>query len=339
MSPKRGHSHFPFLRSRSRDAAPVPGRASRQRGVALITAVLIVALATILATQLGFESALEQRRSIGMLYMDQAFQVSLGAEAWAAKYLRDDLANSPQTDNLSERWATPIPPIPLEGGPIEGSLEGQIEDLTGRFNLNNLINANGQRDAEGVRELKQLLTILELEPKWADIIADWIDQDTQPNIPDGGEDSLYLSQAPPYRSANIPITTTSEILAIPEFGLERYQRLAPYIAALPVGTKVNVCTASGVVLDALNEGIVQFSIDQPGLAKAREQGCFPTLQDYQNGLSAGTRQLLQNRIAEKTEYFGLRALVTLGTTEFSLYSLMVRDQTGVRVVMRTFGAE
>lgn len=321
---------------RERGALP---RRPRQRGVALITAVLIVALATILATQMGFDSALEQRRSLGMLYLDQAFQVSLGAEAWAAKYLRDDQANSAQKDHLGERWATPIPPIPLEGGPIEGTLEGQIEDLTGRFNLNNLVNPEGSRNTEQVRVFQALLNLLELEPKWADIIADWIDQDTQPNIPDGGEDSLYLSQAPPYRSANMPITSASEILAIPEFGLERYQRLAPYITALPVGTTVNVCTASGVLLDAMSNGIVQFSTDVPGLAKAREQECFPSLQEYQAGLDVAARGRLENRLSETTQYFGLRALVTLGTTDFSLYSLMVRDQTGVRVVMRNFGAE
>ena len=54
-----------------------------QRGVALITAVLIVALATILATRIGFEGALEQRRSSTAMILDQAYLVGLGAEAWA----------------------------------------------------------------------------------------------------------------------------------------------------------------------------------------------------------------------------------------------------------------
>src|SRR5687767_2976887 len=99
----------------------------RQRGVALIMAVLIVALAVILATQIGFDSAVEQRRSSTILSLDQGFMVAVGAEAWAAKYLREDLQDGNSVDHLGEQWAMPIPPIPVDGGQIEG----QIEDMQG----------------------------------------------------------------------------------------------------------------------------------------------------------------------------------------------------------------
>ena len=58
-----------------------PLRRGRQRGVALITAVLMVALATMLAVDVGFRGFLDQRRSGTLLAMDQALQVALGAEA------------------------------------------------------------------------------------------------------------------------------------------------------------------------------------------------------------------------------------------------------------------
>jgi general secretion pathway protein K len=310
-----------------------------QRGVALITAVLIVALATILATQIGFDSALEQRRSAGVLLLDQAFQVGLGAEAWAASYLKDDAAKTTD-DHLAENWATPIPPIPIDGGFIEG----QMEDLQGRFNLNNLIDVHGEPNGEPIREFKNLLAVLELEPKWADLIVDWLDNDTQPIFPDGGEDSVYLSQAPPYRTPNAAITSASELLALPGFGLERYQKLRPHVTALPVGTKINVCTATGAVLDALDEsGIAQFSIDPEGLAKNRERGCFPTVNDFLATVSPNRQSAVQEQIAATSSYFGLRAFVTIGTTEFSLYSLLYREPNTsgglVRPVMRNFGAE
>lgn len=312
----------------------------QQRGVALITAVLIVALATILATQIGFDSALEQRRSAGVLLLDQAFEVGLGAEAWAASYLKDDVAKSTE-DHLAENWATPIPPIPIEGGFIEG----QMEDLQGRFNLNNLVDASGAPNLEAIREFKNLLTVLELETKWADLMVDWLDEDTQPVFPDGAEDSVYLSQAPPYRTPNTAITSVSELLAIADFGLERYQKLRPHVAALPRGTKINVCTASGAVLDALEEtGTAQFSIDPEGLAKNRERGCFPRVDDFINTINdANLRTDVQSQTAETTNYFGLHAFVTIGTTEFSLYSLLYREPITsggqVRPVMRNFGAE
>ena len=91
---------------------PTPIRV-RQRGVALITAVLIVALATILAVNIGFNGFLDQRRSATRFALDQGLQVALGAEAWAADTLRRDAMQSGKQDTLTEEWATPIPPIPI----------------------------------------------------------------------------------------------------------------------------------------------------------------------------------------------------------------------------------
>jgi general secretion pathway protein K len=312
-------------------------KARRQRGVAILMVMVIVALATILATQIGFDSVLEQRRSAAVLTMDQAFEIGLGAEAWAASYLKKDFDDDPKVDHPAERWATPIPPIPIDGGKIEG----QLSDLQGRFNVNNLVDANGVRNPEAMRQFKNLLSELQLEPKWAGILADWLDADTQPDFPDGGEDNVYTSQTPPYRTANGPITSVSELLALPEFGLERYLKLRPFITALPVGSKINVCTAPGMVIDALNDGTLEYGVDAESLARSRQQHCFPTLSDIQGAFSADAWRMAQPSMAETSEYFQLAAIVTIGTTEYSLYSLLQRDPSNglVRPVMRSFGAE
>lgn len=316
----------------------MPARTSmlrRQRGVALITAVLIVALATILATQIGFDSALEQRRSSTILLLDQAFLVGLGAEAWAASYLKDDLENSKQ-DHLGERWATPIPPIPIDGGAIEGS----VEDMQGRFNLNELVTAEGAVNTEGLREFQNLLGALELESKWAAILADWLDVDTQPTFPDGAEDDLYTAQIPPYRAANGPITSVSELLALPGFDLERYQRLRPYVTALPIGTRINLCTAAGVVIDALSDGTKEFGVDLEGLARQRKERCFPTVDDLKAAFGEDAFNRVSSRVEEKSSFFRLTALVSIGTTQMSLYSLLQRDTSGmVRPVLRSLGTD
>jgi general secretion pathway protein K len=308
----------------------------RQRGVALITAVLIVALATLLATQIGFDSALEQRRSAAVLTLDQAFQVGLGAEAWAAYYLKKDFEDDPKQDHLAERWATPIPPIPIDGGKIEG----QLVDLQGRFNINNLVDSQGQEDPEAIREFSQLLSELDLESKWVNIIVDWLDGDTNPKFPDGAEDSVYTSQTPPYRTANAPITSITELLALPDFGAERFAKLKPFITALPVGTALNTCTAPGLVIDAMNDGTLEYGVNAQSLAQSRQRHCFPTKNDLQAAFGPNY-QKVETRLAETSQYFQLTALVTIGTTEFSLYSLLQRDPaTGlVRPVMRSFGAE
>ena len=97
--------------------------------------------------------------------------------------------------------------------------------------------------------------------------------DIAPSNPDGAEDSVYMGQTPPYRTANRYITSTSELLALPGFGRDRYKRLAPYLSALPYGTQLNVCTADPVVLDAFGPpGVNQYSADVEQFAKNRAAG-------------------------------------------------------------------
>ena len=307
----------------------------RQRGIALITAVLMVALATMLAVGVVYRGVLDQRRTATMFAMDQAWEIALGAEAWAADFLQRDLQQS-QGDNLSETWAQPLPPLPVEGG----SVAGRLVDLQGRFNLNNLVFADGTPNPDAIAQFSRLLVALDLEPNWASIMADWIDLDTQPGFPDGAEDNVYLGQAPPYLAANMPITRASEIMALPGFGPERWAKLKPYVAALPVGTTLNVCTAPGVVLDSLSEGVVEFGRSPEELAKRRGDGCFPSLNDLRGALGDTDYDKLKDGLSESSSYFGATVWVTIGTTDFTLYSLLVRGQGGlVRPQLRSFGTE
>lgn len=323
----------------------------RQRGVALIMAVLIVALAVILATQIGFDSVLEQRRSTTVLSIDQAFEVGLGAEAWAASFLQQDIKDDndrgKRVDQPSENWATPIPPIPVDGG----SMEGQLEDMQGRFNLNQVVKFEGGqliKDPLGYARFKKLLELLQMEPKWADILVDWIDSNPTPEFPEGAEDNVYTLLNPPYRTANSPMVSISELLALPEFGIERYRKIRPYVTALPLNTTLNVCTASGVVLDSYLPG-QEYSLQTPEqLARARAENnqgnCFPQLNTFvelaTRGLQDPAKSEIQNALSENTDYFRATIVVTLGTTEFTLYSLLHRESSGlVHPVMRSFGTD
>jgi general secretion pathway protein K len=307
----------------------------RQRGVALITAVLMVALATMLAVDVGFRGFLDQRRSGTLFALDQGYEVALGAEAWAADFLKKDQQQS-KTDHFGETWARPLPPLPIEGGTVEG----RLEDMQGRFNLNNLIHADGTTNADAVKQLERILAMLEIEPKWAIVMADWIDQDVQPGFPDGAEDSVYTGQNPPHLTANMPITRASELLVLPGFGPERFARLKPYVSALPVGTPVNVCTAPGVVLDAFSEDSREFSLNPEDLAKRRKDVCFPTLEELRGSLGDEIYNQVKKSLTESSNYFRSTVWVTIGTTQFTLYSLLARGGTGsVRPALRSFGSE
>ena len=306
----------------------------RQRGVALIMAIVMVAIATVLAVRIGTRASLDMRRTAGLIALDQAWHVALGAEAWAAEVLRKDREDS-ETDHPGERWAQPIPPLPVDGGTVRGALE----DMQGRFNLNNLLMDNGTVNESAVQRFERLLEKAGADQRWARIAADWLDSDTVPGFPDGAEDGNYLSQNPPYRSANGPVTTITELMALPGMTLEEYLRIRPYVAAVPLGTKINLCTASAPILAALVEGGTDFG-DTDSLLAKRRAGCFPTIEDVKATLSNEDFLALQPAISESSDWFRAVTAVSIGTSELTLYSLIERNDNGSsRTVLRSTGTE
>ncbi|HEY7752431.1 MAG TPA: type II secretion system minor pseudopilin GspK [Steroidobacteraceae bacterium] len=306
----------------------------RQRGVALITAIVLVAIATIIAVHLGTRASLDLRRTAGLLALEQGWHVALGAEAWASEVLREDREDS-QTDHLAEPWAQPLPPLPVDGGEVRGALE----DMQGRFNVNNLLTGSGEVNEVSLARFERLLEQVGADRRWARILADWLDADTIPGFPEGAEDGVYLSQSPPYRAANGPVTSTTEMLALPGMTLEEFARIRPYVAALPVGTTINLCTAKAPLLAALIEGGTDFG-DAESLANNRRDDCFPTLADLQATLDAAQYQGLLPAISETSNWFRAVTAVRIGTSELTLYSLIERNGAGgSRTVLRSTGTE
>lgn len=306
----------------------------KQRGVALIMAIVLVALATVLAVRIGTRAALDLRRTAGLVALDQGWHVALGAEAWAAEVLREDIDDS-ETDHLGEAWAQPLPPLPVDGGEVRGALE----DMQGRFNLNNLVNSDREPDEESIVRFEHLLVLVGAQPRWARIMADWLDADTLAGIPEGAEDSTYLSQNPPYRTANGLVTTTTEMMALPGMTRDEFERIRPFVAALPVGTRINLCTAKAPVLAALVEGGTDFG-DADLLAANRRDGCFPTSDDVHRTVGDDKWQQLEDKVSESSDWFRAVTAVRIGTSEFTLYSLIERNgNTAIHTVVRSTGSE
>jgi general secretion pathway protein K len=313
-----------------------PGR-SRQRGIALLVAILLVAIGTIIAAALAYENAMTARRSAATFAFDQTILVGQAAEALAAWGLREVRKTDPSHIYIGQGWDKPQGPFEVVPGVM---LTAQLEDVSGRFNLNSLVNSDGTPNKVAVAAFQQLLVNLQMEPMWAGYLVDWIDQDATPQNPDGAEDSVYMGQQPPYRTPNMYITSTTEILALPGFGRDRYKKLAPYIVALPIDAKINICTAPGPVLDAFIPGRVEFGQDADALLKNRENAaaCFPTQAEYQQSFESPQQySQAQSMFAQTSSYFRLTSFVTIDTAEFNLYSLLLMDQTGsVRPLIRTF---
>ena len=323
----------------------------RQRGIALIIAMILVALATILATKLSFDGFLEQRRAVRMLAAEQALHFAMGAEALAADALSQDLQSSASLTTLTAPWAQATQPLPItpdndpEGEPI-GTLQGAVEDMQGRFNLNSLalLGADGKtEDPRPLEQFQRLLVSVGVEAKWAGMARDWIDQDETVGNPDGAEDSVYTSQTPPYRTGNWPMMSPSELMNLPGFGADRYKKIAPYVTALPnASLKINICTAPALVLESLVEGLSgEWSGNPAVLANGRKAGCFPDVATFTNVATsfAGPKAManIGTPIDTKSSYFMLTTHVTLGTSQFTFYSLLYRGSTKITPLMRYFG--
>ena len=215
---------------------------SRQRGVALITALLLVFLATMTAVEAVYSFQLTLNRSAVVLGQRQVWYYALGGEAWAMEILRRD-AEDNEFDHLEESWATQIPALPIQGG----ALAGKIEDLQGRFNLNDLVDDEGLVVPARVEQLDRLLRALQLEADIGPAVADWIDADLDPQ-PGGAESSDYLLRTPPHVAANLVMADPSELRQVRGVTAEVYEALLPHVSALPRGTPLNVNTATLPVL-------------------------------------------------------------------------------------------
>ena len=305
-----------------------PG-ARRRRGIALITAMLISAIATMVAANLAWDNALDVRRTMVMLARDQAVQVALGAESWVQSILRQDLENS-QIDHLGEIWASELPGLPIEGGEVFGT----IEDLQGRFNVNNLVDNEGRIDQESLEQFRRLLVALEIDPRYAGIVADWIDSDLDASFPDGAEDPIYTGMIPSYRTANQTLTSTSELAAIEAMDRTIFRVLEPHIAALPGRTPVNANTATWAVLQSLDENMTLSDVE--GLIQEREGAGF---NDIETSFASLVTPDVLNRLDTSTQFFRLKVIVRIDTVRVTLYSVLQRSQTGaVTPILRSFGA-
>ena len=298
------------------------------RGVALITALLITALASLVAANLAWDNALDVRRTMVLLNNDQAVQVALGAESWVVGILHQDLEES-DIDHLGEIWAIQLPGFPIEGGDVTGT----IIDLQGRFNVNNLIDDNGEVEKKSLERFRRLLQALEIDPRFAGLAADWMDRDAEASFPDGAEDSIYTSILPPYRSANQSLTSASELAALEGMDRRSFRILRPHITALPGRTNVNVNTATGAVLQSLDENMSASDVE--GLISERESAGFA---DIQTAFSSLVTPDVLNTLEDKTNYFQLKVVVRIDTVRVTLYSLLQRGPQGsVTPILRSLG--
>jgi general secretion pathway protein K len=303
----------------------------QQQGAALLTALLVTAIATVIAVSMASRQQIDIRRTGNVLEADQGYLFALGVEDWAKQILAKDRKDN-EVDNLGEDWATILPPLTVEGAMVAG----QINDLQGLFNINNLLNEDGKVSAPDVKRFQRLLEAVALDPELANAVVDWIDEDEDTTFPGGAEDQEYLGLDIPYRTANAPMASTSELALIKGIGIEGYQALAPYVTALPGRTAINVNTAPAQVMMALVEGLGETEAEQ--IVEDRGDSGYNGLTDFLALPEVKDHPPEDKSIGLASEYFLIAAVTQFGNSKVQLYSMVSRNGSAkVEVIMRGQG--
>ena len=267
----------------------------RQRGVAVVLAMGVVALAAMAAAaMLASQSTWARRAELSAEHVQAQALVHAGVD-WARALLGDDRRLS-AVDHLGEPWAMRVPPVPVDNG----ELAGRIEDQQGAFNLNNLVR-NGTVSPRHVAQFGRLLDVLGLPESLAGGLADWLDK------------------------AKRPLLDAAELALVAGFDERARNRLRPFVTALPRATAVNVNTAAPEVLSALVEN---FGLeDARALVERRERAHFRNITEFIAQLPPGAVPE-RSELTTASQYFLASVRVTIGRAEARGSALLARESRG-----------
>lgn len=243
-----------------------------QRGVAVVTAMLLTTLAITIVASLFWQQQVQVRSIENQRLQLQKQWVLRGALDWARLILREDAKYS-AVDDLNEPWAVPLSETRLdryvESAALRGEaatavLSGSIQDAQSRLNLSSLA-SRGTVDATEVAAFEKLLTSLRQDPGLARASAQLLAQSQR--HADAGSGSPRM----------IGFTQVDDLLAVPGCTPAVLSALRNYVVFLPRATPVNANTASAEVLAARLPGLTL--ADANTLVTQRRSASFRDLAD------------------------------------------------------------
>lgn len=292
-------------------------RLGGESGAAVITAMLVVALAATAASFMLWQNHLWLRQVENLADQAQARWIARAASNWGRAVLDED---SRDVDHGGEQWAALLPPLEAEGGQVSGVLR----DAQGQVNLNNLVQ-NGKVSAGDAAILRRLMETLQIDPGLLDALADWMDADSEVTTPGGAEDMQYLALTPPYRAANRMLSDVGELYRVRGFTPETVARLRPFVTALPAPTPVNVNSASPEVLAALCQGLRL--ADARALVANRGSAHFRDREAFRKQLPEGA-QARNEDFSVNSGYFLALARARHGRVQSAWQALLQRPAQG-----------
>lgn len=292
-------------------------RNRKSEGVVLITVVLLIALATTVATFLLGDSAMRVRQSENMARRAEAALIARAGIDLARDWLRSEAATA---DRAVGDWRYTLPPMPAGNALVSG----ELRDEQGLLNLNNVV-INGAPGPE-LAALTRLFELLELDPRPVAALRDWIDADEDAS-PGGAESQTYLALEPSYRSANRPLDSMENLYRIAGFNDKIIAILTPYVAVLPPATRLNLNTAPAHVLAA------RFALpldEATAVAASRRTKRIENLADFVARVSPAYKNQIGDAasLTFNSEYFVATAKAEAGTATVSYRALLQRRGSG-----------
>lgn len=249
-------------------------KADSQRGVALLTILLLVVSITVVAGAMLASQKIAIRRS-GLLFdQNQLLQDINAGQQLAVTLIRAD-AKLNDTDSEQDIWAQPIPPYTLGGH----SIDIELRDEGSRFNINNLYH-NGAVDTAALAVFQRLLTQLNLEPDTAVAILDYQDADSEVYQDGGDENVVYAQQSNRGADTALPnqaLLSIDQLAEVKGVDAQVLATLRPYITAVPYYLPININTASPVLFAALVEGAS--SQQMQSIIELRAKQAFSSVDD------------------------------------------------------------
>ncbi|NBT78724.1 MAG: general secretion pathway protein GspK [Betaproteobacteria bacterium] len=309
----------------------------RQRGAAIVTALLIVALATTIVSALFARQSATVRTIENRLAITQARWIERAAIDWARVILRQD-ARSSSTDHLGEPWAVPVADTrvdasvgaggALDSGATPATLSGQILDMQGRFNLANVV-PGGRVDPVEAAALASLLTLVGQPSSLAEpLIARLLAATPLVKEAAGGGAGTATGTATGTESANssrptaFPIRRAADLLTVPGFDAVAVAALEPLIVMLPRAAPVNINTASAEVI-AARTGVMDLPQARAFVA-TRERVPFRDLTDANQAYEPQAQIFKAERWAVTSAWFLVRGAVRYDRIESRSDTLLER---------------
>ncbi|MEO9600450.1 type II secretion system minor pseudopilin GspK [Parasphingorhabdus sp.] len=318
----------------------------KERGAALLTVLLLVAVIAILAAHGIDRLAGATKLASNARELSQAKAYLIAAESIGMRSAEQITSISPgRTINVGG-WNGKERKFPVPGGIVTASLA----DGGNCFNINSLVMQRQEllyARPEGLAQFSRLMIMLGvMDGDAADIaesVADWIDSDMVA-APRGAEDQYYLQQENPYRTANALIVDVSELRAIKGVSDDIYVRLAPWVCALPTTdlSPININMLrpeQAILLAMLGDVPSDLTPARQFLGRRSELG-YASLNDfwaqsYPASLGAGTD--VQSQIKLTTRWFRADLAVEMQSALVEERALIDAARRPARLVHRQRG--